>query len=700
MSPFSLIPLFALLVHVAAMSSIATRDHRQPTHRAYLLFGTAAAFWMLGDLILLNSSGDVSWPFDRLVSLGWMPMGLLFLEVVHATVARRRDWVWWLAAAGAAAALVVNFSTDLISQGYQSYWYGTDLVPGPLYGPVIGLVIILPGAWALALAVREARRRPHLRASMLFLNLGMGTAFVLGIITDVLLPLTLGDRSVPSLASSGSFFVSLFVFVSLVQQGALVLSPRSVARDLFEHISDAVLVIDAEDTIQAANPAARQLFGRSVRGALLGSLVASLPPEEEAQDHETRLAGKDPRVLSLSRTSVRTSRGTLLGHVVVLRDLTQRQEAQAEMNKRQRLESVGVLAGGIAHDFNNALLTILGNVDLMERAQPEGQPESSGLQEIKTAARRARHLTQQLLSFSKGGAPIRKPVLIDELLEQSTELSLGGAAMQATTRCEPLPGYVLGDAGQLVQVFSNLLINARDAGATTVRILAEPSSDPAMGYLDGVDYVRVLVEDDGHGIAPELRGRIFDPYYTTREQGSGLGLASVFSIVKRHEGAVRVGESSLGGACLEVWLPLTDHSPLITPRAEAVEPSADLRVLLMDDDRAVRRVATRLLERLGYEATAAEHGEEAVKLYAQAMARGRPFHVVILDLTVMGGMGGLDTVTALLELDPSCRAVVSSGYSDDPAMGSPTDYGFCGVLSKPYAPEDMAEAVELAARGA
>ncbi len=381
-------------------------------------------------------------------------------------------------------------------------------------------------------------------------------------------------------------------------------------------------------------------------------------------------------------------RAEVIGAVLVFRDISEQQKQEEEFLRAQKLESVGLLAGGIAHDFNNILTAIFGNIHLARLGLQPGAPAAEPLAEAEKAFGRARDLTQQLLTFAKGGAPIRKTAAIAELLIETTRFAMRGTnhRVELDIAQDLLP--VKFDAGQMSQVINNIVINAKQAMPAGGRFRVEAQNAVLDNRnplgLPGGRYVQLRFKDWGGGIAPEHLEHVFDPYFTTKPTGTGLGLATAYSIVRRHEGHITVNSKVGKGSTFTVHLPVSDESvdsPMLPVQTVKARQG---RILLMDDDAAIRNVGRALLEKLGYQAETAKDGVEALRLYGQAIKQGRSFAVVILDLTVIGGMGGVDCLLHLKRLDPPVRALVSSGYSNDPVMAAYADYGFAGVVAKPY----------------
>ena len=400
-------------------------------------------------------------------------------------------------------------------------------------------------------------------------------------------------------------------------------------------------------------------------------------------------------MVTVAISCLKETQGGILGAVMAFRDVTERQKLIEERIKSSKLESVGILAGGIAHDFNNILTAILGNISLASAEAADRADPRPFLREADLACARARDLTQQLLTFAKGGAPIRQIALLCEVIRDSARFATHGA----TARCEcQIPDNlwpVEADKGQISQVIQNVVINAAQAmpegGVIQIAAhnLAEGGGLP-LG-LGPARYVRISIQDQGTGIRPEHLDKIFDPYFSTKRGGSGLGLATAYSIVKRHEGAITV-DSQLGvGTRFEIYLPASNGFPPVTPVGLAASPAPGSgRILVMDDERPILNLLVKMLQKLGYEVIPAVDGAEAVRLYAEAQARGQAIDAVILDLTVPGGVGGEQALKQLAALDPAVKAIVSSGYSNDPVMASYREFGFQAVVPKPYGLDSLA----------
>ncbi len=522
----------------------------------------------------------------------------------------------------------------------------------------------------------------------------------------------LGERhfdvvATPVCGADGSLRQVVLVYLDVTERRralAAVAESEARYRDLFDNASDLIQSVDAEGRFRYVNRAWLETLEYSqedVAGLRLSDVLA--PDSRDLWEDLLRASaeGKPATRLRLAFLSRSGRRVELEGSVdperrdgapgatrAILRDVTDRARMEAEAARAQQLESLGVLAGGIAHDFNNFLTAILGNISLARARGTAGDPVQTRLEEAERAAVRARDLTQQLLTFARGGDPLREEVSVAELVTEAVHFALSGSkALSELESQEGLWSAQL-DPCQVSQVVHNLVINADQSMPCggTIRITME---NVEIGAGDGVPvaagpYVRVSVEDGGEGIPPEVAHRVFDPYFTTKRTGSGLGLTTAFSIVRRHGGHIAFDSSPGEGTAFHVYLPATGRAPALRAQsAEHLEGGAG-RILVMDDEEMVRDAATAMLEFLGYEVETSADGEGALAKYERELSRGRPFDAVILDLTVPGGMGGQETARRLLALHPTARMIASSGYSNDPVMADYRSHGFGAVAPKPY----------------
>jgi PAS domain S-box-containing protein len=408
------------------------------------------------------------------------------------------------------------------------------------------------------------------------------------------------------------------------------------------------------------------------------------------------------RILEQSASPIRDKQNEIAGVVLVFRDITQRQRDEAERRKAETLEQLGLLAGGIAHDFNNLLTAIIGNISLASLLLPPDAEMASRLVDAKNASLRARDLAQQLLTFARGGAPIKKTTSIGKLIQDTVSFSLRGSHSRSEFQfgADLWPAEI--DPGQISQVIANLVVNADQAmpNGGTLRVSCDnfrytATTTPDVPDLTPGDYIRIRVRDEGVGIPEQYLKRIFDPYFTTKPKGNGLGLATAYSIIKNHNGLVTVESEVHLGSTFTVYLPaaLQEDLPAEVPGIIAQPVTGTGRVLVVDDEEAIRTLVNFTLTRLGYDVMQAETALEGVNLYRIQLEKGERFDAVILDLTLPGGMGGKEALKKLIEIDPTVNAIVSSGYATDATMSRYQDFGFRGVIAKPYEAAELGKIV-------
>jgi len=408
---------------------------------------------------------------------------------------------------------------------------------------------------------------------------------------------------------------------------------------------------------------------------------------------ETQVQRKDARIIAVEVTVNYLDYKGKEYICAFVRDITEQKRIEEELVKAQKLESIGILAGGIAHDFNNLLTGIMGNISLARLRMEEDSPICEMLQEAENASIRAASLTNQLLTFSKGGEPVKELASIAELIKEAAGFSTRGSNVRCEYSISPDLWSAEVDKGQLSQVINNLIINAQQAmpeGGIVKLSAANITVEKEHDVLRGGNYVQISVEDEGTGIPKEYLQRIFDPYFTTKQKGSGLGLATSYSIISKHGGLLTVDSEMGAGTTFTIYIPASEQVNRRDKEGErGVLEGGEGRVLVMDDDEIIRDVAEMILEDIGYDFQLAGDGAEAVELYKEALEGEHSFDAVILDLTVPGGMGGKETMENLIRIDPNVRAIVSSGYSNDPVMADFEKYGFKGIVAKPYNAQEL-----------
>ena len=404
------------------------------------------------------------------------------------------------------------------------------------------------------------------------------------------------------------------------------------------------------------------------------------------------------RAVVTSAAPIRRQDKTTLGAVLVLRDMTDRIRADQELVKANKLESLGILAGGIAHDFNNVLTGILGNISLSKISLNPQTEAFNFLAEAEKASLRAKSLTQQLLTFAQGGAPIKNPMALEPMLTESASFALRGTKSQCQFHFPLDLWSVEADKGQLSHVIHNLVINAHQAmptgGTVTLRgenIIIDATKTECKVALSKGNYVKIIIEDHGIGIPTEYLTQVFDPYFTTKQSGSGLGLSTAYSVTKNHGGTMTIMSELGKGTHIHLYLPASTTPLIIRDESHPTSTMGGGKVLVMDDEDSVRVLLEEMLGYLGYEVESVSDGDNAITLYKQAQAMQQGYSAVILDLTIPGGLGGKDTLQQLRQIDPDVRAIVASGYSNDPLLSQYTAFGFLGMVAKPFQLDELSE---------
>ncbi len=410
------------------------------------------------------------------------------------------------------------------------------------------------------------------------------------------------------------------------------------------------------------------------------------------------LVAKDgtEKMIADSVAPIRDNNGTIIGAVLVFSDVTEKRKMEEELMKNQKLESLGILAGGIAHDFRNILTGILGNIWLARKHADDPEYLLKRLVEGEKATIQAKDLTEQLLTYSKGGAPVKRVVSIRESIYDTVIFVLRGSPVKEKIQIPDDLWHVEIDTGQISQVIQNIAINAKQAmpQGGNFSIKAENihvTKERNLPLKEG-DYIRVTFTDEGTGIPKKHLQKIFDPFFTTKQKGSGLGLATSHSIIQKHDGHISVESKMDEGTTFTLFLTAVKEyrAKEEIPQKETLSRGSG-RVLIMDDERVIRETLSELLAHFGYEATCVNEGSEAVKKYKKAQNEGKTFDAVILDLTVPGGMGGEETIKKLIMLNPHIRAIAASGYSNEPVMADFAKYGFCAAAIKPFDIEELHE---------
>lgn len=436
-----------------------------------------------------------------------------------------------------------------------------------------------------------------------------------------------------------------------------------------------------------------------LRGAFRKVIAGEIEVFEYYESRVLSCSGKE-RIIHWHNKILRDEAGRIVGTISSGEDVTEKRKMEMELQTAMRLDSLGRLAGGIAHNFNNILTVIDGNISLAKMYAKPHMEVFDILQEVEKASLRAKNLVQQLLTFSKGGVPIKKRLSVRQLINDSAHFVLHDSAVPFNILFSDDLWTVEADEGQIAQVLNNIILNARQSssgkGIITVRAENTDSGSGEESLLKEGRYVRISISDKGPGIPKEDIEKVFDPYYTTNEENIGLGLATAYSIVKKHGGYIDLDSEPGQGTTFSLYLPASAEEASVFAQSEQVSMASRIkgRVLVMEDEKIVRDVIKRMLDQCGYEAVFARDGREALFIYHKAKMSGNLFDAVILDLVIPEGMGGKETIGKLLEIDPNVTAIVSSGYSHDPVMATYKEFGFKSFLPKPYKVTDLRAVLE------
>ncbi|MCD6291847.1 MAG: PAS domain S-box protein [Deltaproteobacteria bacterium] len=494
---------------------------------------------------------------------------------------------------------------------------------------------------------------------------------------------------------------------------------KNLYHSIIHSSSDAIIIHELSGLIQYVNPAFSKMFGwtldelkdrhvpflpESKREGSMKQIMALIHDGTSYHAFRTKLLTKSGQLIdiSLSASLYSNHKEEPAGVLVTIRDISDRVQAEKELLKARKLESVGVLAGGIAHDFNNILGAIMGNISLALTMTDENAEIHKLLKISEKASLRATDLTQQLLTFAKGGEPIKKIASIKDIIRDSADFILRGS----TVKCNFNFGHNLLpvniDSGQISQVIQNIIINAKqampDGGIIDIECQNFANEPQNQLYLKADNYVKITISDQGVGIPTETIDKVFDPYFTTKERGSGLGLAITHSIINKHDGRISIDSGPGQGCKITIYLAATTEKlaadPLKFPETSTKSPGS--RILIMDDEEMIRDIMKSIMTLKGYEVISAADGEEAIRFYNKARQSDAPIDLIIMDLTIPGGMGGREAMQKILQLDPQAKAIVSSGYSNGPIMSDYKKYGFRAALSKPFKIQELLTTIDRA----
>ncbi len=706
--------VFFLLIFVAVYS-ITIYLRRNPA-RDHLFYGLACIFFALFEstffITLVPGYYDLNIPFVLYRKLVFAPVPLLALCLIlsinhflRIQMNEKLKVVTVILCVG--AALIVLMLPDRENAVvFEKYAIAVPVA----YLVTYLLAVILPRAF------RGSFNAKALLAGFI--------PFMACVVFDIVLHALL--MKVEGLYLSGIGFAAFILSINFILANDFVSNQIKVEhlnRDLLSEkerlqvtlasIGDGVIATDTGSTVIMVNDQARGIlgrFGKLEEGMSFIRFMDGIDPRHDFRvlfDEMVKSpkkmefisqtgGGESPVTLAGSIAPIQTREGAK-GAVIVLRDITQDIKLQKEIMKMKNLESLGILAGGIAHDFNNILMAIVGNINFAKYLVAENSEVKELLLEAERASLRAKGLTQQLLTFARGGAPVRQVSSIEEVIRESSLFVLRGSSVKVVFNFAPDLENVNVDIGQFSQVIQNVVINAQhampDGGVLDVSAENVDEEQGERFPLKTGKYVRISIKDTGQGIPKNVIGKIFEPFFSTKPGGSGLGLATALSVIKNHEGHIAASSDDGRGTEIAIYLPACARKGMRLPESASTLAKSFGRVLIMDDEHDVLLIADRIFRIHGMIPTLVSSSDAAIRSYREAMLSGEPFRMVVLDLTMPGGVGGDEVLRRIMELDPKAVAVISSGYANDPIMAEYKSYGFRGVMVKPYRVEDVSSVI-------
>lgn len=646
-------------------------EYWRNTHRIGSTFGTLALWLSTGaDLVLHH--------FVHPLPLLW----LFFLRV--ACSVQMLGLAWFAVRRGPEAQKPIVYFDFVLTGLMVGVLSGTvdSVASPPLYWAACLCVVVVTGSY------------PNSIGGTLSLSMVTLVSFVFGYLL--------------ALPAVGFALVGPLAFVSLVGPAITCVGSLSLDRSLrqefrarkqlavtLQDIGDGVIVTNAAGRIVLLNRKAQEITGvgeLKATGRALSEVFPWLCEFSDGAHEPVELRLPNPE----HETWVSLTVTPLDGAIFSFQDITQRKRYEAETLRSSRMEALKLVAGGIAHDFNNLLMGVTGSASLLMEEPELSTDVKETISSIEEASRQASQLAGRLLTFSKGGSPVKEVHSLEEIIKASASFVLSGSKVKLRTEIPEDLWPCEVDAAQFGRVVQNLTVNAVEAmpSGGEIKIVCRNVGLEGQSKLQAGRYVEVLFRDQGEGIPEEMLGRIFDPYFTTKEAGSGLGLAACYSIVEAHGGTLKVSSEVGRGTEFQMLLPATDAA--LKPKPKNSSKKLTLtggRVLILEDEEPVSRVLSRMLERLGLTCEVTAHGEATVEAYRKALEEGFPFRLVILDLTVPGGMGGQEAIKQLRQLDPGVKAIVSSGYSDGDVLAEYRKFGFQARLAKPYGMAQLKETI-------
>ncbi len=706
LNTFALIPLFVSFICLFVFAYVHGQRRHTDMNRSFILFaGLVFVVTFLEFFIHLPLSIVYKRVFLRIATFLLMPFGAVFLNFIYSAIHKKREILFYSFLLLSVVSTVMNFIINSYSWMPLSDDGQLVVIPQILFVLVFIAGCFIQGVYGLSLLWKHAKETkiPFEKKQLNILLFGVIAGVMIGILTLYILPFLFDIIIARSFSSLSILAIIISIYLAIVKYNFLSVNIEQievVSKRLFENISEAVFIIDADYTIIQMNQQAQKIFKNTPTGYTAEKIKDVLPFYDPEAIYEGTLItyrhnGRE-KTFIITQSPIKSG-NTSLGKIVIIRDISERVSFEEDLRKTQKIESLGFLAAGIAHDFNNYLTGIATSFSLLRTVLPDHEESYAIASEGEKAAMKASALTAQLLTFSKGDILRKERFNLLHLLHETVSFSLRGSNSTCSYGLPDNLFPVIGDRNQIGQAIQNIIINANQAmpDGGTIHIEAQNMkiTQHTSLPLKAGKYVEIKITDEGIGISSEVCDKIFDPFFSTKESGKGIGLTTSYSIIKKHDGHITVTSQKGKGASFIIYLPIT--SVRVTHSDETVKKHIQKlsgHILVMDDEPIVLTMLKRIIPYLGFTFDSASNGEEALEVYGrQSHDTSFPYCAAILDLTVSGGMGGLELSKRLREKDLKIKMIVSSGYSNDPVIARYEEYGFAASIKKPFTIDTLEE---------
>ncbi|MBN1308040.1 MAG: response regulator [Chitinispirillaceae bacterium] len=696
------LPLLSCLINLFLFAYVTGQRRKNRLNGSYMAFSFAIAATCLGDYLMRLLVPYGLGPLIAHIVLSIMLiLGFFYINFIYALINRKSDIflriITYSVSVIALGPLLFRNHFLIVEQTHGRY----NFQPTLFLIPVFIVCIILPGAYALLLLARRMIVNDTTLSRKQISLVFWGSVFSLlyEALIFVVLPLFFSYNDLLPFSSVGIVVHSVFIYWSIHRYNLFTVDIEQIQRvalHIFENISEAVLLFDKNGNVLQENQSAALMFkeaGKTITPSLLEQCLADYSYEKEYVNFQTSCICRDKTYTVMLSQSLIKQTDRVLAKIIMIRDISEQVRIERELHRIHRVESIGVLAGGIAHDFNNCLSGVYSAFGLLKMSGTLSHENEIIVKEGEAAVHQASLLTRQLLTFSKGDAPDIGVQAVGPLLEGVLAFTLRGTKARYRLNIPETLWHISADKGQIGQVIQNLALNADQAmpEGGWITVVAENrtvTTSDSVTLFPG-QYVRLSFIDDGVGIPNSIIDKIFDPYFTTKPKGNGLGLAIVHSIINKHGGHIEVHSQPGKGSTFHVYLKAS-----ITPAKEKPETVPEQfhgsgKILVMDDDPVIRLLLSRVLATFGFTVEVAENGESALSLYDLSIKRQESYTAVIADLTIPGAMGGKVLGEKLLQQDPHLKIIIASGYSQDPILVNFQNYGFHASIRKPYTIDEL-----------